>query len=921
VHGNGLLVCDNCSYFCNVCNKKIEDLAILTGDKAFCSSCFCCRNCKKKIEDLQYAQAPQGIFCMKCNEAILAQKKRYNHTMKKLHSKSQSLPDGKSDFSNGNKMKTLAESLEEKLLPSLPSMETPLQAANANSPPTLPISTNPSLYPPSRHSRLHFDFPQPQNPNLNLHYQQLQQQNILGLSSVPNSSVIQEDDAEKNSFKPATSILQSTLGSSLNNKNNKNECDSQKSIMTALNEMPSSTLVPGFSPPSEYQLKNFLDFNISSEVGNLQKTLDKLAPLNTSACLYSTSSRAGVYLEASLQSTELSEKGQEIFEQDPVIDSNKLIPEHSRMQSYSPHKTPLDTGSAVLKMQSPIIEKYNRPRKNSEPILVNFAQGPYSPLGDYKTRQKLTSQHQRSASDSNRVSQTSNHSNRHILTDKPISTIAHELAKAKKKIAELETKLSAPSRNNEKLVSNILEKRKTIAGLEAQNEIATKELQFLEQACRKNTNTPMNLVSEFTKEVAQIKSALQAEIETLMIQREELREQNNQLCKQHEESLEAIALMNLKNNQLIELHNELTRQIMKKYKNFTKLPHGVPVAKDFPEPPTSIMSDGDASTVAPSISDEPLVTILEGSDEKKEKQQVARRFWKRPTAAVAKGVKGFNKVFLPENTLISAGPYSDVEPAIPDAQSSNVNAANGVGLNIVMLGQSINQKELSTRSSSKRSGNGWFKGGSDNNNKESLLKCPIEKRIQIENTKIPLIVTRCIQEVEQRGMLFEGIYRKSGARSQIAAIEEAFEKTFDLNELDQKVLTGDIAGVTSAVKQYLRYLPVPLIHFNLYDRFVAAAAAANISESTQAAVEELRIVINTLPPTYRDTLQFVMAHLVKITQFSDKNLMTSRNLAVCFAPTIVRHHDGNRELRDMQARNDGTQLLMDYYSTIFVDHL
>lgn len=933
VHGNGLLICDNCTYLCTVCNKKIEDLAILTGDKAFCSSCFRCRNCNKKIEDLQYAQTPQGNFCMKCNQAILEQRKRSSLMRKKssTHSKSQSLPGERSDFFNGNRMKTLPGPFEEKSLPSLPSMETSLQAPNPmlNSPPTFSTPANPALYPPRRLSHQPADFPRPQNPNSNWQPQKLQQQNISGLSSIPNNPVIPEDDAE-NSFEPETSISQSTLESSLNNNNTntKNESGSQKNSMALLNEMPSSTLPLRVSSQSEFQFETSPDMDLSSEIGALRKSLDKLTPLNNSVCLSDTSSRAGVYLEGSLQLNELSEKGQEILEKDPVIDSSKLVPERSGAPSYSSHRAPLDMISAAFNISSPI-NKYNRPRKNSDPILVNSARGPYSPPGDYTKRQKLASQHQRSVSDSNRGHQTTlnNYSNRYNLPDKQTNTIAHELAKAKKKIAELETKLSEPPRNSENFASNISKKQKIIAGLEARSEIATKELQLLEQACSKNTNLkePVNLVSEFTKEVAQIKATLQTEIEALLIQREELTERNSQLCKQHDESLEAITLMNMKNSQLLELHNELTRQIIEKYGSSTKLPHGVPVTKDFSEPLTSINFNGDASTVMSFAPDEPLVTILEGNDEKKEKQQVARRFWKRPTAAVAKGVKGFNKVFSPDHTSISAGPYSDVEPAVSDAQSPNGNAASGVGLNIVMSGESINQKEL-TKNNSKRSGNGWFKGGPDNN-KESSLKYPIEKRVQIENTKIPLIVTRCIQEVEQRGMLFEGIYRKSGARSQISAIEEAFEKTFDLNELDEKVLTGDIAGITSAVKQYLNYLPVPLIPFDLYDQFVEAAAttpAASIPASTQAApaaVEELRTVISTLPQAHRDTLQFVMAHLVKVSKLSDANLMTSRNLAVCFAPTIVRHHDGSRELRDMQARNDGTQFLMDYYSDIFVDPL
>ena len=74
--GDGSLICNNCTYSCSSCGNKIEDLAILTGDQAFCANCFKCRNCKKKIENLRYARTSQGIFCMDCHEKIQARRRK-----------------------------------------------------------------------------------------------------------------------------------------------------------------------------------------------------------------------------------------------------------------------------------------------------------------------------------------------------------------------------------------------------------------------------------------------------------------------------------------------------------------------------------------------------------------------------------------------------------------------------------------------------------------------------------------------------------------------------------------------------------------------------------------------------------------------------------------------------------------------------
>lgn len=84
--GDGSLVCNNCTYSCSACGNKIEDLAILTGDQAFCAGCFRCRNCKRKIENLRYARTSQGIFCMSCHESIQARRRKRGKHLRQLPS-------------------------------------------------------------------------------------------------------------------------------------------------------------------------------------------------------------------------------------------------------------------------------------------------------------------------------------------------------------------------------------------------------------------------------------------------------------------------------------------------------------------------------------------------------------------------------------------------------------------------------------------------------------------------------------------------------------------------------------------------------------------------------------------------------------------------------------------------------------------
>jgi hypothetical protein len=93
-----------------------------------------------------------------------------------------------------------------------------------------------------------------------------------------------------------------------------------------------------------------------------------------------------------------------------------------------------------------------------------------------------------------------------------------------------------------------------------------------------------------------------------------------------------------------------------------------------------------------------------------------------------------------------------------------------------------------------------------------------------ERRQIPSVVTRCIEEVELRGMDIEGIYRKTGGNSQVKIIQDGFEKMDDYDISDPNL---DITAVTSVLKQYLRRLPTPLLTFDVYDSILEANGSSS----------------------------------------------------------------------------------------------
>lgn len=92
---------------------------------------------------------------------------------------------------------------------------------------------------------------------------------------------------------------------------------------------------------------------------------------------------------------------------------------------------------------------------------------------------------------------------------------------------------------------------------------------------------------------------------------------------------------------------------------------------------------------------------------------------------------------------------------------------------------------------------------------------------------IPFVVRCCVEEVEARGMLQEGIYRISGFADEIEALKLAYDQNGEKTDLSEKAYSN-INVVAGTLKMYLRLLPVPLITYNAYPTFIQSA-----SESTK----------------------------------------------------------------------------------------
>jgi len=147
-------------------------------------------------------------------------------------------------------------------------------------------------------------------------------------------------------------------------------------------------------------------------------------------------------------------------------------------------------------------------------------------------------------------------------------------------------------------------------------------------------------------------------------------------------------------------------------------------------------------------------------------------------------------------------------------------------------------------------------------------RCDFEKRV------IPSLVSSCIEEVELRGMTQEGIYRKSGSTSQVKTIQAGFEKDYQNYSAEIGDPDLDIHAVTSALKQYFRRLPVPLVPFDSYEGLLEAAATPDDADGGEERARRMKDVVDALPRCHRDCLEFLVFHLVRVMERDEQNLVS-----------------------------------------------
>ena len=178
---------------------------------------------------------------------------------------------------------------------------------------------------------------------------------------------------------------------------------------------------------------------------------------------------------------------------------------------------------------------------------------------------------------------------------------------------------------------------------------------------------------------------------------------------------------------------------------------------------------------------------------------------------------------------------------------------------------------------------------------------------------VPLFVKKCVAQIESGDLLkTDGVYRQSGNLSTIQKIRLQVDQG-NLNCLEA---ADDVHVLTGALKLFFRELREPLIPWEIVDKLLLAAN----SQSRKQKVKQMKSLVQSMPTPHRTTLGFLLRHLVKVTEFKDRNRMQFSNLAIVFGPTLMwppTHLVSHNLALDMMQQNIIVEALLNNVQQLF----
>ncbi|XP_010585128.1 rho GTPase-activating protein 28 [Loxodonta africana] len=170
--------------------------------------------------------------------------------------------------------------------------------------------------------------------------------------------------------------------------------------------------------------------------------------------------------------------------------------------------------------------------------------------------------------------------------------------------------------------------------------------------------------------------------------------------------------------------------------------------------------------------------------------------------------------------------------------------------------------------------------------------------------KVPLVLQKFFEKVEESGLESEGIFRLSGCTAKVKQYREELDAKFNTDKFKWDKMCHREAAVM--LKAFFRELPTSLFPVEYIPAFITLMERGpHIKVQFQA----LHLMIMALPDANRDTAQALMTFFNKVIANESKNRMSMWNISTVMAPNLFFSRSKHSDHEELLLANTAAHII------------
>ncbi|XP_070308772.1 rho GTPase-activating protein 28 isoform X2 [Odocoileus virginianus] len=170
--------------------------------------------------------------------------------------------------------------------------------------------------------------------------------------------------------------------------------------------------------------------------------------------------------------------------------------------------------------------------------------------------------------------------------------------------------------------------------------------------------------------------------------------------------------------------------------------------------------------------------------------------------------------------------------------------------------------------------------------------------------KVPLVLQKFFEKVEESGLESEGIFRLSGCTAKVKQYREELDAKFNGDKFKWEKMCHREAAVM--LKAFFRELPTSLFPVEYIPAFITLMERG---PHIRVQFQALHLMVMALPDANRDTAQALMTFFNKVIANESKNRMSIWNISTIMAPNLFFSRSKHSDCEELLLANTAAHII------------